>query len=87
MHRKTNELIEGDDNGFTYERGSIILKGYFFQEPYQINSHVNFQVYQPNVISCQYSYLVCATYIKLIEVQSKKILKVKKWKMTKSDHE
>ena len=43
--------------------------------------------YEPDAISCQYSHLVCATHIKLIEVQSKKKPKIKKWKMSKSDHE
>ena len=29
-------LLENfDDNGFIYERGSIVLKGYFFQETHQ----------------------------------------------------
>jgi hypothetical protein len=49
-----------DDNGFIYERGSIVLKGYFFQETHQTDSHVHFQDYQSDVISCQYSHLVCA---------------------------
>ena len=36
-------LEDFDDNGFIYERGSIVLKGYFFQETHQIDSHVHFQ--------------------------------------------
>ena len=63
---KMKLLEDYDDNGFIYERGSIILKCYFFQETHQIKSHVHFQDYQPNVISCQYSHLVCATHIELI---------------------
>ena len=35
-----------DDNNFIYERGSIVLKGYFFQENHQIDTHVHFQDYQ-----------------------------------------
>ena len=70
-----------------YERGSNVLKGCFFQETHQTDSHVHFQYYQSDVISCQYSHLVCATCIKLIEVQSRKKIKVRKWKMSKSDHE
>ena len=46
-----------------------------------------FEDYEPDVISCQYSHLVCAARIKLIEVQSKKKMKIKKWKMSKCDHE
>jgi len=80
-------LEDYDDNVFIYERGSIILKGYFFQETHQTESNVYFQYYQPDVISCQYSHLVCAVRIKLIEVQSKKKLKVKKWRMSKTDDE
>jgi hypothetical protein len=63
-------LEDFDDNGFIYERGSIILKGYFFQENHQTDTHVHFQDYQSDVISCQYSNLVCPAPIKLIEVQS-----------------
>ena len=55
--RKMNLLEDYDDNGFIYERGSIILKGYFFQETHQTESNVYFQYYQPDVISCQYSHL------------------------------
>lgn len=65
-----DEVIKNyDDNGFIYERGSIMPKGYFFQENHQTKSNVYFQDYQPNVISCQYSHLVCVVPIKLIEVQ------------------
>ena len=80
--RKMKLLEDYDHNDFIHERGSIILKGYFFQETHQTESHVHLQGYQLDDISCQYSHLVCATHIKLIEVQSKK-----KWKMEKSDHE
>ena len=46
------------------------LKDIVFQETHRIDNHVHFQDYQLDVISCQYSHLVCATNIKLIEVQS-----------------
>jgi len=62
-------LEDYDDNDFIYERGFIILKGYFFQETHQTERNVYFKYYQPNVISCQYSQLVCAECIKLIEVK------------------
>ena len=80
-------LEDFDDNDFIYERGSIVLKGYFFQETHQTDTHVHFQDYQLDVISCQYSHLEYATCIKLIEVQSRKKTKVRKWKMSKADHE
>jgi hypothetical protein len=67
--QKMRLLEDFDDNGFIYERGSIVLKGYFFQETHQNDTHVHFQDYQSDVTSCQYSHLVCATRIKLIEVQ------------------
>lgn len=67
--RKMKLLEDYDDNGFIYERRSLILKGYFFQETHQTESNVYFQDYQPDVISCQYSHLLCAVHIKLIEVQ------------------
>ena len=34
--RKMKLLENYDDNRFTYDRGSIILKGYFFQQNQQI---------------------------------------------------
>jgi hypothetical protein len=85
--RKMKLLVDNDDNCFIYERGSITLKSYLFQETYQIKSHVHFQYYQLDVISFQYSPLVCSACIKLLVVQSKKKWKVKKRKMTKADHE
>lgn len=78
---------ENDDNYYIYERGYIIIKGYFFQETHQNKRHIYFQDYQPDAISCQCSILVCAMCIKLVEVQSRKKLKFKKWRMSKSDHE
>ena len=88
MHREKDEIIEDyDDRGFIYERESILLKCYFFQETYQTESEVNFKDYQPDVICCQYSHLVCAARIKLIEVKSNKKLKARRWKMSKVDHE
>ena len=82
------KLLENyDDNGFIYDIGSIILKGYFFQQNHHIWDVVYFQDYEPNVISYQYSHLVCVARRKLIEAQWKKKLKIKKWKMSKADHE
>ena len=62
-------LEDYDDRGFIYERGSILLKGYFFQETYQNERGVHFKDNQPDVICYQYSHLVCAARIKLIEVK------------------
>ena len=72
---KMKLLDDYNDNGFTYERGSIILKGYFFQQTRMNENYVYFQDYEPDVICCQYSHLVCASRIKLVEVPSKKKLK------------
>ena len=72
---KMNLLEDYNDNGFTYERGSIILKGYFLQQTYTTENYVYFQDYEPDVICCQYSHLVCASRIKLVQVPSKKIKK------------
>ena len=80
-------LKDFDDNKFIYERGYIVLKGYFFQETHQTDTHVHFQNYQSDAISFQYSHLVCAACINLIKVQSRKKTKVRKWKMSKADHE
>jgi hypothetical protein len=62
-------LEDFDDTGFINERGYIVLKRYFFQETHQTDTHVHFQDYQSDVTSCQYSHLVCAAHIKLIEVR------------------
>ena len=81
------KLLDYDDRGFIYERGSILLKGYFFQETHQIEIDVHFKDYQPDVICCQYSHLGCTTRIKLIKVKSNKKFKARRWKMPKVDHE
>ena len=82
------KLLENyNDHGFPYERGPIILKGYFFKQTNQSDEFVYFEEYEPDSISCQYSHLVCAAHIKFIEVQSKRKTEFKKWKMSKSDHE
>ena len=85
--RKMKLLENYNDHGFQYERGSIVLKGYFFRQTNQSGDFVYFEDYEPDFISCQYSHLVCAARIKLIEVQSKKQTNIKKCKMSKSDHE
>ena len=85
--RKMKLLENYNDHGFPYERGYIILKGYFSRQNNQSGDFFYFEDYEPDVIRCQYSHLVCAAHIKLIEVQSKIKSKIKKWKMSKSDHE
>ena len=80
-------LEDYNDNGFTYKRGSIILKGYFFQQTHMTENYLSFQDYELDVICCQYSHLVCASRIKLVQVPSKKNLKNRKWKLSKYDHE
>ena len=82
------KLLENyNDHGFQYDKGSIILKGYFFRQTNQSGDFFYFEDYEPGSIICQYCHLVCAARIKLIEVQSNKKMKIKKWKMSKSDHE
>ena len=63
---KMKLLEDYNDHGFPYERGSVILKGYFFRETNQSGDFVYFEDYEPDSISCQYSHLVCAARIKLI---------------------
>ena len=50
-------------------------------------NYVYFQDYELDVICCQYSHLVCASRIKLVQVSSKKNIKNRKWKLLKYDHE
>ena len=80
-------LEDYDEKYFIYERGSILLKGYFFQETHQTKSDAHFKGYHPNVICFQYSHLVATTRIKLIEVKSNKKFKDRRWKVSKVDHE
>ena len=58
---KMKLLEDYNDNRFTYERGSIILKDYFLQQTHMTENYVYFQDYEPDVICCQYSHLVCAS--------------------------
>ena len=58
---KMKLLVDYNDNEFTYERGSIILKSYFLQQTRMTENYVYFQDYEPDVICCQYSHLVCAS--------------------------
>ena len=46
--RKMKLLEDYNDHGFPYDRGSIILKGYFFR---QGGDFVYFKNYKPDVIS------------------------------------
>ena len=80
-------LEDYDDKGFIYERGSIILKGYFFQETHQTESDIHIKSYQLDVICCQYSHLICTTHITLTKVKSNKNFKARRWRMSKGDHE
>ena len=66
---KMKLLEDYDDNSFIYERGSIILKDYFFQKTHQTKSHVHFQGYQLDDVNYYYSHLVCEACIKLIKFQ------------------
>ena len=43
IERKMKLLEYCDDNGFIYDRGSIILKGYFSQQTHQSHNIVYFQ--------------------------------------------
>ena len=50
--QKMRLLEDFDDNDFIYERISIVLKYYFFQETHQTDTHVHFQDYHSDVTSC-----------------------------------
>ena len=49
---KMKLLEDYNDNKFTYERGSIILKVYFSQQTHMTKNYVYFQDYEPDVICC-----------------------------------
>ena len=88
MHREKDEIIGGLwwQIFYIWKRVNSI-KIFFFQETYQTERGFHFKDYQPHVICCQYSHLVCASRIKLIEVKWNKKLKARRWKMSKVDHE
>ena len=69
--------------GLNMTEGLLYGNVFFFRQTNQSGDFVYFEDYEPDDISCQYSHFVCATRIKLIEVQSKKKSKIKKWKMSK----
>ena len=77
---KRKLLEDYNDHGFPYERGSIILKGYFFRQTNESGDFVYFEDYEPDFISFRYSHLVCVAWIKLIEFQSKKKRKLRNGK-------
>ena len=70
--RKMKLLENYNDHRFPYERGSILLKSYFFRQTNQSRDFFYFEDYEPDVISCQYSHLVCAACINFVEFQSNK---------------
>ena len=88
MHIEKDEIIGGLwwQRFYIWKRVNSI-KMLFFQETYQTERDVQFKDYRTNVICFQYSHLVCAAHIKLIEVKSNKKLKARRWKMSKVDHE
>ena len=45
--RKMKLLEDYDDNFFIYERGSIILKGYFFKKPIKLRVMFTFNTINP----------------------------------------
>ena len=50
--KQKNKLLQNyNDNGFKYDRGSIILKGYFFKQTHQSGDFVYFEDYEPDSIS------------------------------------
>ena len=61
--RKMKLLKNYNDHGFPHERGCIILKGYLFGKTNQSGDFSYFEYYEHDVISFQYSHLVCATCI------------------------
>ena len=50
--RKMKLLQNYNDHGFQYDRGSIIVKGYFFRQTHQSGDFFYFEDYEPDSISC-----------------------------------
>ena len=60
------------DGKFTYQVGDLVVMGHFFEKVRRQGDYIIYTYFMPEYISCQYSHLVVAAWIHLIEMKVKK---------------
>ena len=74
------------DGEFTYQVGDLVVMGHFFEKVKRQGDYIIYRDFMPEYISCQYSHLVVAARIHLIEIKVKRG-EPKRWKMSVADHD
>ena len=74
------------DGEFTYQVGDLVVMGHFFEKVRRQGDYIIYRDLMPEYISCQYSHLVAAARIHLIEIKVKRG-EPKRWKMSVADHD
>ena len=74
------------DGYFTYQVGDLVVMEDFFQKVRRQGDNIIYRDFMPEYIFCQYSHLVVATWIHLIEIKVKRG-EPKRWKMSVADHD
>ena len=74
------------DGEFTYQVGDLVVLGHFFKKVRRQGDYIIYRDFMPKYISCQYSHLVVASRIHLIEIKVKRG-EPKRWKMSVDDHD
>ena len=69
-----------------YEVGDLAVMGHFFEKVRRQGDYIIYRDFRPKYISCQYSHLVVATQIHLIEIKVKRG-EPKRGKMSVADHD
>ena len=68
-----SKLVRTYVNGeFTYQVGDLFLMGHIFEKVRRQGDYIIYRYFMPEYISCQYSHLVVATRIHLIEIKVKR---------------
>ena len=57
------------DGEFMYQVGDLVVMGHFFEKVRRQGDYIIYRYFMPEYISCQYSHLVVAALIHLIEIK------------------
>jgi hypothetical protein len=74
------------DGEYTYQVGDLVVMGHFFERVKRQGDCIIYRDFMPEYISCQYSHLVVAAGIHLVEMKVKRG-EPKRWKMSIADHD
>ena len=74
------------DGEFTYQVGDLVVMGHFLKKVGRQGDYIIYRDFMPKYISCQYSHLVVASRIHLIEIKVKRG-EPKRWKILVVDHD